>query len=92
MVAGSSQMSILSFFRSWRFAGFVGMFITGFAVMKYVTSMIIITLDENINLFEEAFTDASVTAYFVYIIIHGVVFSLITYRMYKRKLLFSRQK
>ena len=68
------------------------MFITGFAVVKYVTSVITITFDENVNLFELAFTDASVTAFFIYITIHSVVFSLITYRMYTRKLLFSRQK
>jgi len=81
---------IFSFFKSWRFAGFVGMFITGFAVIKYVSYAISLTFLIEENLLELAFTDASVTILFVYIALHSVIFSLIMCRMYKRKLFSSK--
>ena len=68
------------------------MFITSLTLVIYLKLAIFLTFYENIDLLELAFNDVSITLLFVHITIHSIVFSLITYRMYKRKLLFSKQK
>jgi len=83
-------LTTTSFF-SWKYAGFIGIFITSFGWTFYLSYLIMVSIVNNYDFFTASLESLGASGVLMFIGIHGTISFIISYCMYKRQMLRRKQ-